>query len=51
MEDIKKLLSESPGIVLLDDPENSVYPLAREAAGKDEVFVEESEGISALKTD
>jgi aspartate-semialdehyde dehydrogenase len=39
VEDIKKLLSESPGIVLLDDPENSVYPLAREAAGKDEVFV------------
>lgn len=39
VEDVKKLLSESPGIVLLDDPENSVYPLAREAAGKDEVFV------------
>jgi aspartate-semialdehyde dehydrogenase (peptidoglycan organisms) len=39
VEDIKKLLSEAPGIVLVDDPENSVYPLAREAAGKDEVFV------------
>lgn len=39
VEDVKKLLSESPGIVLLDDPDNSVYPLAREAAGKDEVFV------------
>jgi aspartate-semialdehyde dehydrogenase len=39
VEDIKKLLSEAPGIVLQDDPENSVYPLARDAAGKDEVFV------------
>jgi len=39
VEDIKKLLSEAPGIVLLDDPENAIYPLARSAAGKDEVFV------------
>lgn len=39
VEDIKKLLSEAPGIVLLDDPENAIYPLARNAAGKDEVFV------------
>jgi aspartate-semialdehyde dehydrogenase len=37
--DVKKLLAEAPGVVLQDDPENSVYPLAREAAGKDEVFV------------
>jgi len=39
VEDIKKLLSEAPGVVLQDEPENSVYPLARNAAGKDEVFV------------
>lgn len=39
VEDIKKLLAAAPGIVLQDDPANSVYPLAREAAGKDEVFV------------
>lgn len=39
IEEVKKLLSEAPGIVLQDDPENSVYPLARDAAGKDEVFV------------
>ncbi len=29
----------SPGIVLQDDPANSVYPLAVNAEGKDEVFV------------
>lgn len=39
VEDIRKLLSEAPGIVVQDDPANSVYPLARSAAGKDEVFV------------
>ncbi len=39
VEDVKKLLSEAQGIVLLDDPENSIYPLARDSAGKDEVFV------------
>jgi aspartate-semialdehyde dehydrogenase len=39
VEDVKKLLSEAQGVVLLDDPENSIYPLARDSAGKDEVFV------------
>lgn len=39
IEDIKKLLAEAPGVILRDDPQNNVYPLAREAAGKDEVFV------------
>ena len=39
IEDIKKLLAGSPGIVVQDDPKNNVYPLARNAAGRDEVFV------------
>ena len=39
IEEVKKLLAASPGIVLQDDPANSVYPLAINAAGKDEVFV------------
>ena len=39
LDDIKKLFSESPGIVLQDDLANNVYPLARNAAGRDEVFV------------
>jgi len=39
IEELKKLLAASPGIVLQDDPGNSVYPLAINAAGKDEVFV------------
>ena len=39
IDEIKELLANFPGIILSDDPENSVYPLAREATGKDEVFV------------
>jgi aspartate-semialdehyde dehydrogenase len=37
--EIKNLLAEAPGIVLRDEPAHNVYPLAREAAGRDEVFV------------
>jgi aspartate-semialdehyde dehydrogenase len=33
------ILSNAPGIVVLDDPENAVYPMPLTAAGKDEVFV------------
>jgi aspartate-semialdehyde dehydrogenase len=39
VEDVKKLFANSPGIVLKDDPAHNVYPLAREAAGTDEVYV------------
>ena len=39
VEDIKKLLANSNGVVLQDDPKNNVYPLARNVAGKNEVFV------------
>jgi len=37
--EIKELLSEVPGLIVRDDPENSVYPLAREASDTDEVYV------------
>jgi aspartate-semialdehyde dehydrogenase len=39
VEDVKNLLSKSPGIVLRDDPANNIYPLAKEAAGTDAVYV------------
>jgi aspartate-semialdehyde dehydrogenase len=39
IEELKELLSNSPGIVLQDDPDNNIYPLATYAEGKDEVFV------------
>ncbi|MFD1314172.1 aspartate-semialdehyde dehydrogenase [Namhaeicola litoreus] len=37
--DIKKLLSESPGVVLQDNPATSDYPMPLYAHGKDDVFV------------
>ena len=39
IEAVKALLKASPGIVLQDDPANSVYPLAAEATGTDPVYV------------
>lgn len=39
IEDIKKLLSETPGIILQDDVKNNIYPMPLYSEGKDEVFV------------
>lgn len=39
IDEVKKALAEAPGVVLLDDPSNQVYPMPLMAAGKDEVFV------------
>ena len=35
----KELLSRAPGVTVMDDPERQVYPLATQAAGRDEIFV------------
>ena len=37
--DVKMLLQNSPGIILVDDVEKDYYPLATKADGYDEVFV------------
>ena len=39
LEELKDILRNYPGIVVIDNPENNEYPLAKDAAGKDEVFV------------
>ncbi len=39
LEEVKRLLAEAPGIVLQDNPQEQVYPLAAEAAGKNDTFV------------
>ncbi|MCT4593485.1 MAG: aspartate-semialdehyde dehydrogenase [Anaeromicrobium sp.] len=39
VEDVKEIFKNAEGIVLKDDVENNIYPLAREAAGHDEVYV------------
>ncbi|MCF6155201.1 MAG: aspartate-semialdehyde dehydrogenase [Candidatus Brocadia sp.] len=37
--EVKRLLSSAPGVTLVDDPANQMYPLAIHAVGKDDVFV------------
>jgi len=39
LDELRNLLSLAPGIVVMDDPKNNVYPMPVLAAGKDEVFV------------
>ncbi|MGE5676809.1 MAG: aspartate-semialdehyde dehydrogenase [Pseudomonadota bacterium] len=39
LSELRELLSNSPGIVVQDDPSMNIYPLAINAAGKNEVFV------------
>lgn len=39
LDEVKQLLSNSPGIIVVDDVQNNKYPLAADATGHDEVFV------------
>lgn len=39
VEEVKGVLKEAPGIVLEDNPESNVYPLALNATGHDDVYV------------
>ncbi|MCM8780133.1 MAG: aspartate-semialdehyde dehydrogenase, partial [Candidatus Omnitrophica bacterium] len=36
---VRKLFKKSPGIVVIDDPKDSLYPMPKDVEGKDEVFV------------
>jgi aspartate-semialdehyde dehydrogenase len=38
-ERARELLSAAPGVIVLDDPAGADYPMAIDAAGRDEVFV------------
>jgi aspartate-semialdehyde dehydrogenase len=38
-ESARELMSRAPGLLVVDDPSKNAYPLASEAAGRDEVFV------------
>ena len=37
--EVKDLLNNKPGISLVDEPQKNIYPMAIDAAGRDEVFV------------
>ncbi|MDX9758138.1 MAG: aspartate-semialdehyde dehydrogenase [Bacteroidota bacterium] len=39
LSDVRAALEEMPGVIVIDDPEATAYPLASIATGRDEVFV------------
>jgi aspartate-semialdehyde dehydrogenase len=39
VEAIREALATAPGVTVVDDPQNYVYPMPLESAGKDDVFV------------
>ena len=39
LDDVLHILNNAPGIIVLDDIKNSIYPIAEKANGHDEVFV------------
>lgn len=39
LDEVRKILSETPGVKVQDDVKNSVYPMPLYSEGKDEVFV------------
>jgi aspartate-semialdehyde dehydrogenase len=38
-KEARELLSEMPGITVMDDPEKNIYPTPKDISGKDDVFV------------
>ncbi|MFH1355173.1 MAG: aspartate-semialdehyde dehydrogenase [Candidatus Omnitrophota bacterium] len=38
-EKVKEILSEVPGIIVVDSPKNKLYPMPFDAEGRDEIFV------------
>ena len=39
IDELKQALADYDGVVLVDDPQKNIYPLAAEATGQDKVFV------------
>ena len=39
LDEIRRILSQSPGVVVVDDPTQAKYPMPKDAHERDEVFV------------
>ncbi len=39
LNELRELLQQAPGVTVMDDPQNNVYPMPLQAQGKDDVFV------------
>jgi aspartate-semialdehyde dehydrogenase len=38
-EKARDILSRAPGVIVIDDPKKNLYPMPKDAEGKDETFV------------
>jgi aspartate-semialdehyde dehydrogenase len=39
VDDVRKMLFKAPGVILMDDPKNNIYPMPKDVEGRDETFV------------
>ena len=39
LQDVRTRLQQAPGVILMDDPQQGVYPIPEDCEGRDEVFV------------
>ncbi|MFA5155950.1 MAG: aspartate-semialdehyde dehydrogenase [Candidatus Omnitrophota bacterium] len=38
-EKVRELLAKAPGVIVMDEPKNGIYPMPKDVEGKDETFV------------
>jgi aspartate-semialdehyde dehydrogenase len=48
-EEVRTLLENAPGVIVVDDPEKNLYPMAIDAAGRDETFVGRIRGDESVQ--
>lgn len=39
VDNVRKILSQAPGVILMDDPKHNIYPMPKDVEGRDETFV------------
>jgi len=39
VDQVKAILSKAPGVILMDEPKNNLYPMPKDVEGRDETFV------------
>jgi len=39
VEQVREILSNAPGVILMDEPKSNLYPMPKDVEGRDEVFV------------
>jgi len=39
LSDVRKILENTPGVIVMDDPKNNIYPMPIISHNRDEVFV------------